>query len=147
LHFSQNTYARYQSVSLVEVGVKGHVSALRKPPALNKESFNEMVCPCITLRFSSRSSLRSCSPGSGILPEPTGRTIVLQLGEIWHYLRTVCWAIVDSSLFIDQLSHVLSYPRGVHDIGLMIEMRLKDGEGHCPRAPGAIRAFFGHNTS
>src|SRR4029453_446261 len=31
----------------------------------------------------------------------------------------VCWAIVDSSWFIVELSRYLAYPRGVHNIGLL----------------------------
>ena len=33
----------------------------------------------------------------------------------------VCWAMVDSSLWIVQLSRGLSYPRGVHNIGLVVK--------------------------
>src|SRR6516164_2461877 len=33
----------------------------------------------------------------------------------------VCWAMVDSFLLIVQLSRALSYPRGVHNIGLVVK--------------------------
>src|SRR5215510_16418518 len=33
----------------------------------------------------------------------------------------VCWAMVDSFLLIVQLSRDLSYPRGVHNIGLVVK--------------------------
>src|SRR5262249_11242776 len=33
----------------------------------------------------------------------------------------VCWAMVDSFLLIVQLSRALSYPRGVHNIGLWVK--------------------------
>src|SRR2546430_17343654 len=33
----------------------------------------------------------------------------------------VCWAMVDSSWFIVELSWYLSYPRGVHNIGLLVK--------------------------
>src|SRR5262249_12847958 len=33
----------------------------------------------------------------------------------------VCWAMVDSFLLIVQLSRALSYPRGVHNIGLLVK--------------------------
>src|SRR5215831_14346035 len=33
----------------------------------------------------------------------------------------VCWAMVDSFLLIVQLSRALSYPRGVHNIGLCMK--------------------------
>src|SRR5215472_5998041 len=33
----------------------------------------------------------------------------------------VCWVMVDSFLLIVQLSRALSYPRGVHNIGLVVK--------------------------
>src|SRR2546421_12386584 len=33
----------------------------------------------------------------------------------------ICWAMVDSPLLTVQLSRYLSYPRGVHNIGLLVK--------------------------
>ena len=44
-------------------------------------------------------------------------------------------------------SYILLHPMVYHIYGLMRGMRLNDSEGHGPGAPGAIWAFFGHNTS